>query len=140
MPSRVTGGVSRWRSALAIGLLVAAGACRDTLAPNIDLMPPNQVTVVNVPPARTIVVVNRTSTPIFAQVWGGNLLAVIDYVLCVDPDRCESIAPGASRTYKYPEPFQGVPEKEAVVSWWHLSRGSDGKYGPVDWGRKVVPL
>lgn len=123
----------RASASLVLSAVVFAAACRDPMAPN-------QVTVVIVPSARTIVVANRTSTPVFVMVIGRNLMTVVDYMMCADPDRCNPIAPGASRKYDYPGPFGGTAEKEAVVSWWHSTRGSDGNYRVVDVGRKVVPL
>ena len=118
---------------LVLSAVVLAAACRDPLAPN-------QVAVVNLATVRTIVVANRTSTPVFVMVIGRNQMTVIDYLMCADPDRCNPIAPGASRKYDYPGPFGGAAEKEAVVSWWHSTRGSDGNYRVVDVGGKVVPL
>ncbi len=123
----------RARASLVLSAVVFAAACRDPTAPN-------QVTVVNVPSVRSILVTNRTSTSIFTMIIGVNALPATDYVLCLDPRRCEPLAPGASRELKYPGAYNGVAEKEALVMWWHSIRGSDGTYRPVDSGRKVVPL
>ena len=77
-----------------------------------------------------VYLVNDTALPVFATVFGANATAKINWAACVDAAQCPPIAKGATGQLTYPVPLLGAQEREAVVYWWHATRGSDGALHP----------
>lgn len=74
-------------------------------------------------------ILNGTAKPIFTFIVGRQMSALADWIPCADPRYCESIEPGGRRTVDWPPPYDGTPETEAIVYWWHSVATPNG-YGP----------
>lgn len=86
-----------------------------------------------------ITITNRRLEPVYTIVMGRNAAAVADYVLCVNPQACESIAPNGSRSIPYPN-LTGYQETEAIVHWYHLVPDPQGGFKPDSVRTGIVPL
>jgi len=119
-------------ASLAMALFMVATACSTPTEPaqRVDIATSN----------KQILLTNHTGSPIFTAVFGRILLTVVDWTPCVDQSRCELLDAGGTRAVPYPGVFDGVPETEAVVFWWHATRDIDGTLRPDSIRATVVRL
>ena len=96
----------------ALAPVLAALACSTSTTPNGPVAA--QAT------AQGIRATNRTSQPIFFTTVERNAAALYDFAMCSDPERCETIAPGASHTVPWSQVASYSPNRhEYLVLWWH---------------------
>jgi hypothetical protein len=86
-----------------------------------------------------ITITNRTVQPVYTIVIGRNAAAVADYMLCVNPQTCDGIAPSDFRTIPYSK-LTGIQETEAIVHWYHLVPNAQGGFKPDSIRTGIVPL
>lgn len=87
-----------------------------------------------------IEITNATNLPVFTFVIGRNAAAVSSWMACADQALCPPLPPGGRRTEPYPAPVGGVPEREALVYWWHSARDSNGGLVPDSIRYRIVVL
>src|SRR2546426_12797790 len=70
---------------------------------------------------------NATDGPVFYTVIESETARRVDWVPCVDPFTCPSVAPHRQRAIPYTEIMGYQPgDPEAIVYWWHLYAPADG--------------
>lgn len=109
------------RSISTIVLLFFAAACSSSLAPV------NVGGVVARVDDGTFIVRNDTQSPVFTFVIGRETATRTDWIICADPDRCDPLAPAATRRTPLTA-ISGGGEAELQFSWWH------GVATPNGWG------
>jgi hypothetical protein len=111
---------------LALAPLLAALACTTSTAPNGR--------VVARATAAGILAMNASSRPIFFVAVERNALALYDFGMCTDAQRCETIAPGASHTVAWSEVAGYAPDRsEYLFIWWQARDNGDvGLTGSVE--------
>jgi hypothetical protein len=108
-------------SVVLLTAVVLAGACNDSTAPTRD-----GPLVVTVRPGR-LVVQNVGSELLYTFALTRDATAVVDWIPCSDPARCDGIAPGARREVPYSEIYDYTREtREIVVYGWHLVPNGNG--------------
>ena len=72
---------------------------------------------------------NATDRTIYYTVFEKDLATRASLAPCTDPVRCPSVAPAREVTVPY-SAIAGYTKgaREAVVYWWHLVPGADGRY------------
>jgi len=95
----------------AFALLLAA-ACSSSLAPV------NVGGVVARVDDGQLVVRNETHSPVFTFAIGRETATRTDWIPCADPERCDPLAPGATRRTALAE-IMGGDEPELFFTWWH---------------------
>lgn len=102
-----------------LALLVATAACGSTTAPvgvaGVEARVANGALVVH----------NATPNPVFTNAVGREAAALVDWVPCADPDRCDPLAAGATRTTPLSQ-IVGGTEPELILSWWHALATPNG--------------
>ena len=74
-------------------------------------------------------VANATDRTIYYTVFEREFAAVASLAPCTEPARCPSVAPAGEVTV----PFSAIAgytkdAREAIVYWWHLVPGADGRH------------
>ncbi|HEX2091696.1 MAG TPA: hypothetical protein VHG28_04805 [Longimicrobiaceae bacterium] len=84
---------------------------------------------------------NHAARPVYTFIVERATAALIDWAPCVDPAKCEGIAPGQERRVPY-EQIGGYTRgaREGIVYWWHLEPGSEGRFQPDSIRAEVVPF
>jgi len=85
-----------------------------------------------------ILIENKTSQTIYWTAFEREILAVIDWVPCIDPEQCDGVLPGKSQTILF-EKIPGYSTgKEVVVYWWNLEKQDDESHRVVNFQSAVV--
>jgi hypothetical protein len=97
-------------------------ACSVTTAPSSDL-------ITATPESSALDLRNNSSDPVYYFVADRGVLALVDFSVCNEPSKCESIAPGAARKVPYDGMlgYSGTTE-ELVVYHWRLVPKAAGGY------------
>jgi hypothetical protein len=105
---------------LCTAFLVAA--CSVTTAPSSDL-------ITATPESSALDLRNNSPDPVFYFVADRGVLALVDFSMCNEPSKCDSIAPGSARKVPY-ERMLGYSRttQELVVYHWRLVPKSTGGY------------
>lgn len=109
------------RSSALLALLFVTDACSSGTAP-VDVGGV-QVRVAS----GELVIHNGTASPVFSIAMGREIAALIDWIPCADPDRCNPLAAGAVRHVPLAT-INGGAERELLFYWWH------GVATPNGWG------
>ena len=100
------------RSLPLLALLFATAACDSTTAPvNVAGV---EARVAN----GELVIHNATPNPVFTMAVGREAAALVDWIPCADPDRCDPLAAGAVRKVPLSQIIGGT-EPELIFTWWH---------------------
>ena len=121
-------------AALATALLVGAlCACDSLTAPDTDLLH-----VQAVPP--TLLIRNLVQVPVYTFIVDRDLLALIDWVPCTNPETCTRLTPG-EHTIPYSE-ISGYNEnsREVAVYHWRLIAKPGGGFEPDSVRQLIVAL
>jgi hypothetical protein len=126
-PTKI-GARPRWILAIALALV---GACQSATEPARD--GPLAVTA----RAGMLVIQNTGSEPLYTFTITREASALVDWLPCADPTRCQGIAPGARREVPYSEIYGYTQAtREVIVYAWHLAPSGNG-FAPVR-GRSVI--
>jgi hypothetical protein len=114
--------LQRWRahSAIALTCILGVPACSSSTAPLV------MEGVIVAPRSNRLAVTNGRSRPIFTFAVGRNAAALVDWFPCVDATSCPPIAQGDTRMLTYHRDGTGMPEREALLYWWHAVPGPNG--------------
>jgi hypothetical protein len=90
---------------------------------------------------RALEVVNRTDEPVYLTVIERESSNLIDWFPCLDPQKCEGLAPGEMRIIPYEE-IVGYErgEREATLYWWHLEAKSGGGFQQDSLRKEIIRL
>ncbi len=113
---------------------VAVTACSVTTAPSSDLITAS-------PESETLDLRNNSADPVYYFVADRGVLALLDFAICNEPPKCESIAPGTAKRVPYDGilGYSGTSE-ELVVFHWRLLPKSSGGYEQDSIRSMIVPL
>jgi hypothetical protein len=79
--------------------------------------------------ARTgrLAIQNIGSEPLYTFALTRDLTAIVDWIPCTDPTRCEGIAPGARREVAYSAIYGYTRATREIVAYgWHLVPSGNG--------------
>ena len=110
------------KTLLALCTATLLTACSVTTAPSSDL-------ITATPESAALDIRNNSSDPVYYYVADRGVLALVDFSMCNEPSKCESVAPGAARKV----PYEGMlgysaTTEELVVYHWRLVPKSSGGY------------
>ena len=122
------------RSLSVLCAALAIAACSVTTAPSSDLM-------TAIPGAEAVELRNNSSDPVYFFAADRGVLALLDFAVCRDPSKCESIAPGTTKRV----PYAGIigysgTTAELVVYHWRLIEKTAGAYEQDSIRSMIVPL
>lgn len=119
------------KTLFALCAVLAVAACSVTTAPSSDI-----ITVT--PREESLEIQNTSSDPVYYFVADRGVLALVDFSICNEPTKCESVAPGAAKKVPYAEMlgYSGSTE-ELIVYHWRLVSGGAGRY-QQDSIRKII--
>jgi len=83
--------------------------------------------------------VNRGDRTVYMFVAEREVLALINWAACADPERCPGLGRDASETIRFSSENRLAPGREAVVFWWYSKRTPTG-YEPDSLRSFVVRL
>ncbi len=88
---------------------------------------------------RELRLMNRGDRPVYTFVAEREMLALLNWAACADPERCPGLKRNASATVPFSSGNGLAPGRDAVVFWWH-SRLTSAGYEPDSIRRFVVRL
>ena len=103
------------RRALA-ALTIATAGCSDPVGVETDILKARVVSA-------SLGLTNQTRFPVYYFAVDRNTLAVIDWAICMDPTRCESVPARSTRWVPLTEIFGADENSEIVVFHWRLVPG-----------------
>ena len=113
---------------------LAVSACSVSTAPSSDL-------ITATPEEEALEIRNTSSEPVYYFVADRGVLALVDFSMCNEPDKCESVAPGAAKKVPYAGMlgYSGSTE-ELIVYHWRLLPTGAGRYQQDSLRQMIVPL
>ena len=114
--------------------MLAVAACSVTTAPSSDL-------ITAIPGEEAVDLRNNSSEPVYFFAADRGVLALLDFAICRDPAKCESIAPGTTKRV----PYSGIigysgTSAELVVYHWRLIARTGGTFEQDSIRSMIVPL
>jgi hypothetical protein len=87
-----------------------------------------------------LVIANAGSDPVYTFALTQEASALVDWIPCSDPTRCQGIAQGATRVVPYSQIYDYSRGTRAVIIyWWHLVPSGNG-FAPDEIRAVVVQL
>lgn len=110
------------RGLSALAAFAAVTACSSPSAPSSDL-------IVATAESHALDLKNMSDETVYYFVAERGALALLDFAICNEPSKCDSVAPGSRRRV----PYSGVVgysagSEQAVVFHWRLVSKGGGKY------------
>jgi len=115
-------------------VVLAITACSVTTAPSSDL-------ITAIPGAEAVDLRNNSTETVYYFAADRGVLALLDFAVCRDPSKCESIAPGSTKRV----PYAGIigysgTTAELVVYHWRLIAKGGGTFEQDSIRSMIVPL
>ena len=115
-------------------VVVAITACSVTTAPSSDL-------ITAIPGAEAVDLRNNSTETVYYFAADRGVLALLDFAICRDPSKCESIAPGSTKRVPYAGiiGYSGTTAELVVYHWRLIAKGS-GTFEQDSIRSMIVPL
>ncbi len=126
-----------------LAALVACGPANQPTPPSVERAPAAADSLLldaTVSRGR-LLLANRDTAVLYFTVFERRFTAVVNWRPCAVPDTCRGVRPGATREIALDSiPGYGPEAEEAVVYWWRLVPGREGRHQPDTVRSRIVRL